>query len=104
MWLSPAGTKGFEPEDVRKRLVVENVHPMSVLIALTQAPEPVALDDDTLAHRRQDCVNDCRHLIVQPRKRCCHTHQYRRFRERSLIIFCDGLNNSCRHFCEQVSE
>jgi hypothetical protein len=62
--LVSAGAKGSEPEDIRKRLVVVGVHPTSVYIASAHAPEPVALDNDAFANRRQNCVNDCRCFIV----------------------------------------
>ena len=63
-WLASAGAKGFEPEDVRKRLAVECVHPLSMCIASAHAPELVALDHNAFANRRQNFVNGCGHLII----------------------------------------
>ena len=57
--LASAGAKGFEPEDIGKRLVVEDVQPTSVYIASAHASEAVALDNDALADWRQDGVNGC---------------------------------------------
>jgi hypothetical protein len=62
--LSPVETKWFEPEHFWKRLVVVGVHPMPLLIAKAHAPEPFALDNDTLANRGQNRVNDCRHFVL----------------------------------------
>ena len=62
--LASAGAKGFEPEDIRKRLVVVGVQPASIRVANAHAAEPIALDDDTPADWRQNCVNVCHHFIV----------------------------------------
>ena len=62
--LVSAGAKGSEPENFGKFLIIESVQPTSVYIASAHAPEPFALDNDALANRRQNCVNDCCYFIV----------------------------------------